>query len=591
VAGKTKVMVAGAAALTLGLTAACGGGSDDKNSSSKNSSSGATFNSVTTQVYNASDKKGGTLNLWSAQAPDSLDPAISYYGWTINFNRFYSRTLMAYAPKPGKDGLTLVPDLAQAAPTISADGKTYTFKLKSGVKFDDGSVITSKDIKYGIERTFAQDVLPNGPLYAIQDLDQGQKYPGPYKDKDPNKLGLKTVETPDDSTIIFHLAKPNANFPNEIAMPIGAPVPQKRDTGEKYALAPASSGPYKFESINPDTGATLVKNPNWDPATDPIRKQLPDKIVLTVTTNPDDMDARLLAGSADLEADQTGVSTQARTQVLRDDKLKATAYNPNNGFIRYAGLAQSVAPLDNVHCRKAIMYASDPTTLQTARGGPLAGGDIGTNMLPPNILGSDVKYDPYGRAQGKAQPDKAKEELTACGHPTGFSTTIAARNNKPQEVATATALQAALKAVGINTSIYQYDGKLVGSVAGSPSTVKAKGLGILIGGWAADFPTGYGYLAPLAMSTFIAQSGNYNLPEIKDPAIDAAFTKGLSEQDANAAAQDYSNANHLVMDGAYYVPFVFDKALNYYNPRLTNVYFNQALAMVDFSQLGVSDGK
>jgi len=212
-------------------------------------------------------------------------------------------------------------------------------------------------------------------------------------------------------------------------------------------------------------------------------------------------------------------------------------------------------------------------------------------MLPPNILGSDVKYDPYGRAQGKAQPDKAKEELTACGHPTGFSTTIAARNNKPQEVATATALQAALKAVGINTSIYQYDGKLVGSVAGSPSTVKAKGLGILIGGWAADFPTGYGYLAPLAMSTFIAQSGNYNLPEIKDPAIDAAFTKGLSEQDANAAAQDYSNANHLVMDGAYYVPFVFDKALNYYNPRLTNVYFNQALAMVDFSQLGVSDGK
>ena len=590
-AGKTKVMVAGAAALTLGLTAACGGGSDDKNSSSKNSSSGATFNSVTTQVYNASDKNGGTLNLCSAQAPDSLDPAISYYGWTINFNRFYSRTLMAYAPKPGKDGLTLVPDLAQAAPTISADGKTYTFKLKSGVKFDDGSVITSKDIKYGIERTFAQDVLPNGPLYAIQDLDQGQKYPGPYKDKDPNKLGLKTVETPDDSTIIFHLAKPNANFPNEIAMPIGAPVPQKRDTGEKYALAPASSGPYKFESINPDTGATLVKNPNWDPATDPIRKQLPDKIVLTVTTNPDDMDARLLAGSADLEADQTGVSTQARTQVLRDDKLKATAYNPNNGFIRYAGLAQSVAPLDNVHCRKAIMYASDPTTLQTARGGPLAGGDIGTNMLPPNILGSDVKYDPYGRAQGKAQPDKAKEELTACGHPTGFSTTIAARNNKPQEVATATALQAALKAVGINTSIYQYDGKLVGSVAGSPSTVKAKGLGILIGGWAADFPTGYGYLAPLAMSTFIAQSGNYNLPEIKDPAIDAAFTKGLSEQDANAAAQDYSNANHLVMDGAYYVPFVFDKALNYYNPRLTNVYFNQALAMVDFSQLGVSDGK
>src|SRR3954462_4843166 len=125
-------MVAGAAALTLGLTAACGGGSDDNNSSN-NSNSGASFNAAATQVVNASDKKGGTLNLWSPQAPDSLDPAISYYAWTIDMNRLYSRTLMTYTPKPGKDGLLLVPDLAQAAPTVSADGKTYTYKLKSGV--------------------------------------------------------------------------------------------------------------------------------------------------------------------------------------------------------------------------------------------------------------------------------------------------------------------------------------------------------------------------------------------------------------------------------------------------------------------------
>jgi peptide/nickel transport system substrate-binding protein len=584
-------MVAGAAALTLGLTAACGGGSDDKNTSSNNSSASGSFNAAATQIVNPSDKAGGTLNLWTPQAPDSLDPAIAYYAWTIDFNRLYSRTLMTYAAKPGKDGLALVPDLAQAAPTISSDGKTYTYKLKSGVKFDDGSAITSKDIKYGIERTFAQDVLPNGPLYAVQDLDQGQHYPGPYKDTDPNKMGLKSVQTPDDSTIIFHLAKPNANFPYEISMPIGAPVPQKRDTGEKYANNPASSGPYKFESINPDTGATLVKNPNWDPATDTVRKQLPDKIVLTVTTNADDMDARLIAGTADLDASQSGVSTQARTQILTNDKLKQTAYNPNNGFIRYAALAQTVAPLNNVDCRKAIIYAADPTTLQTARGGPIAGGDIATNMLPPNILGSDVKYDPYNRAQGKPQLDKAKAALQACGHPTGFKTTIAVRNNKPAEIATATALQAALKPAGIDASIYQYDGKLIGSIAGSPATVKSKGLGIIIAGWGADFPTGYGYLAPIAMGEFIVQSGNFNFPEINDPAINEAFTKGLNDQDPAGAAKDYADANQKVMEGAYYLPFVFDKALNYYNPRLTNVYFHQGLAMVDFAALGVSDGK
>ncbi|MCU7722330.1 ABC transporter substrate-binding protein [Actinoplanes sp. KI2] len=589
-AGKTKVMVASAAALTLGLTAACGGGSDDKKSDN-NSNGGASFNAAATQVVNASDKKGGTLNLWSPQDADSFDPAISYYAWTIDMNRLYSRTLMTYNPKPGKEGLDLVPDLATAAPELSSDNKTYTFKLKSGLKFDDGSPITSKDIKYGIERIFATDVVPGGPSYLRDELDQGQNYPGPYKDKDPNKLGLKTVETPDDSTIVFHLAKANANFPYELALPGGAPVPQKRDTGDKYALAPASSGPYKFDSIQPGKGATLSRNTNWDASTDTVRKALPDKIVLTITTNAEDMDSRLIAGTADLDASQSGVSTQARTQILTNDKLKETAYNPNNGFIRYAALSTKVAPLDNIECRKAIIYASDPTTLQTARGGPIAGGDIGTNMLPPNLAGTDAKYDPYGRAQGKPQVDKAKAALQACGKPTGFDTKIAVRNNKPAEVATATALQASLKAVGINAAIEQYDGSQIATVVGSPNNVAKKGYGIMIYGWGADFPTGYGYLAPLAMGSFIQKNGNSNLPEINDPAINGLFEKGLAEKDATAAAADYQAANVKVMEGYYYLPFVFDKALNYYNPRLTNVYFHQGLAMVDFASLGVSDGK
>jgi len=589
VAGKTKVMVAATAALTLGLTAACGGGSDDKNSSNNggNSATDAAFNAAATKVVNASDKKGGTLNLWSPQDVDSFDPAISYYAWTIDMNRLYSRTLMTYTPKPGPDGLALSPDLAQAAPEVSADGKTYTFKLKSGLKFDDGSPITSKDIKYGVERIFAQDVVPGGPLYLIQELDQGQKYPGPYKDKN----GLKTIETPDDSTIVFKLKAANANFPYELSLPGGAPVPQARDTGAKYALAPASSGPYKFESIQPGKGATLVRNTNWDPATDPNRKALPDKITLTITTNAEDMDSRLTAGTADLDASQSGVSTQARTQILRDEKLKSTAYNPNNGFIRFGAISSKVAPFDNIECRKAVIYASDPTSLQTARGGPIAGGDIGTNMLPPNLLGTDPKYDPYGRAQGKPQVDKAKAALQACGKPTGFDTKIAVRNNKPAEIATATALQAALKTVGINASIEQFDGSQISTQFGSPNNVHKKGWGLMIYGWGADFPTGYGYLAPLAMGSFYAQSGNVNLAEIQDPAVDALFNKGLAEKDAAAAAADYQAANVKVMEGYYYLPFVFDKALNYYNPRLTNVYFHQGLAMVDFASLGVSDGK
>jgi peptide/nickel transport system substrate-binding protein len=584
-----RALAAGTVAIALGLTAACGGGNDNTDTDRNEGVSG--YNAAMSGVVNPSDKTGGTLNLWSSQDADSWDPARGYYAFVWNMNRLYTRNLMSYDAKQGKDGLKLVPDLAESEPEISSDKLTYTFKLRDGVKFDDGTAITSKDIKYGIERIFAQDVVPGGPVYLIEHLDQGQKYPGPYKDTAADKLGLKSVETPDDKTIVFKLKKPFADFSYLLAMPGAGPVPQKRDTGAQYGAKPASSGPYMFESYEPGKKVVLVRNPNWDKSTDPIRKALPDKIELTITTNAEDLDNRLIAGTADLDTGQTGVQQAGRVQILQDENLKKNADNPVTGFIRYAALNTKVAPLDNVECRKAVIYASDPTSLQTARGGPVAGGDIGTNMLPPNILGSDPKYDPYNRAQGKPQLDKAKEALTACGKPTGFNTVIAVRNNRPAEVKTAEALQAALKAAGINAKIDQYDGAQISSIVGSPNNVHKQGYGIMIAGWGADWQSGTGYLQPLIDSRYILPNGNFNLPEISDPAIDGLFDQAAAETDPNKAADLYKQMNEKVMEGAYYLPFVFDKALNYRNPRLTNVYIHDAFGMVDFQAIGVSDGK
>ncbi|HET6484271.1 MAG TPA: ABC transporter substrate-binding protein [Actinoplanes sp.] len=589
-ARKTRVLAASGVALALGLTtAACGGSSDNDNKGS-GSNSKSEFNAAVTNVVNPGTAKGGTLNLWSPQDVDSWDPVRGYYAWVWNMNRLYTRKLVDYSAAPGKDGLKLQPDLAEAEPTISADKLTYTFKLRKGLKFDDGSPITSKDVKYGIERVWAVDVVSGGPYYLPNVLDQGQKYPGPYKDTDPNKLGLKSVTTPDDSTITFKLQKPYSDFVYLLAMPGSGPVPQKRDTGAQYGSKPASSGPYMFQQIQPGKGAKLVRNPNWDPATDPIRKALPDAINLTVTTSAEDMDSRLLAGTADLDASQSGVQAAARTKILTDPNLKANADAPFNGFLRFADMSQ-VAPLNNVDCRKAVIYAADPTSIQTARGGEFAGGDIGTSILPPNIAGSDANYDPYNRKQGNPQVDKAKEALAACGKPNGFDVTIAVRNNKAAEVKTAEALQASLKVVGINAKIDQYDGAQDTAIGGSPEIVKKRGYGILITGWGADYPTGAGYMQPIADSRFILKNGNFNRAEIKNPEIDKLFDDAAASTDPAAAAKIYSDINHKIMDGAYLVPFVVDKALNYRNPRLTNVYIQEAYGQVDFQALGVSDGK
>jgi peptide/nickel transport system substrate-binding protein len=584
-----RALAAGTVALALGLTAACGGGNDNTDTDQNDGVSG--YNAAMSGVVNPSDKAGGTLNLWSSQDADSWDPVRGYYAFVWDLNRLYTRTLMSYDSKQGKDGLNLVPDLASAEPEISDDKLTYTFKLRDGVKFEDGTPITSKDIKYGVERVFAQDVVSGGPVYLTEHLDQGQNYPGPYKDTDPDKLGLKSVETPDDTTIVFKLKKPFADFSYLLAMPGAGPVPRAKDTGAQYGAKPFSSGPYKFESYDPGKKVVWVRNTNWDKSSDPIRKALPDRIELTITTNADDLDQRLIAGTADIDVGQTGVQAAARAQILQDNNLKNSSDNPVTGFIRYAALSTKVAPLDNVECRKAIMYAADPTALQTARGGPIAGGDIGTNMLPPNILGSDPKYDPYNRLEGKPQVDKAKEALTACGKPNGFNTVIAVRNNRPVEVKTAEVLQASLKEVGINAKIDQYDGAQIASIVGSPDNAHKKGYGIMIAGWGADWQSGTGYLQPLIDSRYILPNGNFNLPEISDPEIDAMFDQAAEETDPNKAGDIYKKMNEKVMEGAYYLPFVFDKALNYRNPRLTNVFIHDAFGMVDFQALGVSDGK
>ncbi|MFF4339677.1 ABC transporter substrate-binding protein [Kitasatospora sp. NPDC001540] len=592
---RNRTLAAAALVATLALTtAACGGSKGGGSNGGGDNASGkagaaAGFNAAADKVVNPSTKKGGTLEMWTTTDVDSLDPGRAYYASVWNYERFYTRTLLAFDGKPGKDGLKLVPDLASAQPEISADAKTYTFKLKPGLKFEDGSVITSKDIKYGIERIFAQDVVSGGPTYLINELDQGQGYKGPYTDSDPNKLGLKTVETPDDTTIVFHLAKPNSDFPFLLAMGSAAPVPQKLDTGSKYGDKPVSSGPYKFKSVEPGKGYELVRNENWDPASDPFRKALPDVVKLTVTTNADDMDARLLGNTADLDWAQTGLSQAAQVKVLQDPALKANTDDPYNGFIRYVTMAPSVAPFDNQHCRNAVLYAADTTALQTARGGSVAGSLYGS-MLPPNILGSD-DYDPFGLTKGKPNLDKAKEELKACGKPDGFKTTIAVRGNKPKEVNSAVALQTALKAVNIDVTVDQYDGKLISSVIGAPDVVKSKGYGLIVMGWGADYPTGSGYLQPLVDGRFITQNGNNNYAEINDPEINGWFDEAAQATDPAKAAELYKKINHKVVDGAYYLPMVADKALNWRNPRLTNVYISDAFGEVDFQALGVSDGK
>ncbi|NBM17147.1 ABC transporter substrate-binding protein [Streptomyces sp. GC420] len=580
-------LAAGSALVVAALlgTAACGGGGKDDEGEGKTGAPG--FNAAVGKVANASSKKGGTLKFIGSQDADFWDPQRGYYGFMWDFSRYYTRQLVTYKAAPGAESTELVPDMATDTGKVSDDGKTYTFTLKDGLKWEDGKPVTSKDIKYGIERIWAQDVLSGGPIYLQQVLDPESEYKGPYKDKSADKLGLKAIETPDDKTIVFKLPKPNGDFLQMLAMPSATPVRADKDTKAKYTLDPFSNGPYKIDSYTPNKSMSLSRNEEWDAKTDEVRKALPDKITVTFTTNADDMDNRLIEGEYDLDINATGVGQAARAKVLQQHKENAD--NPQTGFIRYAVFPQTVKPLDNVDCRKAIIYAADHKSLQTARGGPQAGGDIASNMLPPAIPGADPKYDPYDVLKDTTgNVEKAKQALKDCGKPNGFKTTIAVRNNKPVEIATAESLQQSLKKVGIDAQIDQFDGAQTSGIIGSPKVVKDKGYGIIIMGWGADFPSGQGFLQPLVDGRFILESGNNNFSELDDKAINELFDKALLETDPQKAGEYYKQINEKVSEAAVYLPFTHEKNIIWRSSRLTNVYTADAYnGRYDYASLGV----
>ncbi|MET7426101.1 ABC transporter substrate-binding protein [Dactylosporangium sp. NPDC005555] len=586
---RTGALVAGAVTASLVLSA-CGGGPSSDNTSKDAGQKGASgFNAALTGVVNPSEKKGGTLKLTNHDNPDSYDPVRAYYANIWNFMKgYYVRTLLTNQAKPGADGLVLTPDLATDLPKVEDGGKKYTFTLRDGLKFEDGTPITSKDVKYGVERVFASKVLSGGPSYLVDVLDQGQKYPGVYEDTDPDKLGLKSVQTPDDKTIVFTLKEPLSDFQYLLAMPGAGPVPKAKDNGEQYANHPVSSGPYKFESYDQGKKAVLVRNDQWDQKTDPVRKALPDRIEVTFGIANEEIDNQLIAGDVDLDLAQTGVQQGSQPKILLNPDVKKYADAPTTGFIRYFAINTKVAPFDNIHCRKAVQYATDKIAMQTARGGPEAGGDIATNMLPPNIAGHDPNLDPFNTKSGKPQVDKAKEELAACGKPNGFDTVLATRN-AGKEPKTAEALQAALKNVGINARLDPTDASLYfRSTIGAPSNTHSKGYGLMMAGWGADFPTASGFLAVLVDGRQILPSGNNNYSELDNAEVNKLIDQARAEPDQKKAAEIWSQINKVVMDEAVLVPFTYDKALNYRNPRLTNVYISQYYGMLDFGSLGVS---
>jgi peptide/nickel transport system substrate-binding protein len=585
---RTGVLAALGVAVTL-TAAACSSSTNSGGGGGGGGNTSATgFNAAVSHVVDPSTAKGGTVVYANSSGPDSTDAGNTYYAFNLNFSRLYATPLTTYKACTGQCGLTVVPALATALGTGSDGNKTWTFHIKSGVKYEDGTPVTSQDVKYAVERTFDRSVLPNGPSYFASLLaGNAASYPGPFKNRAKNLMGLTAVDTPDASTIVFHLKQPFSDFNYVVAFPQSAPVPPAKDKGTNYQLHPLSTGPYKFQSYQLNKQYTLVPNPQWNPSWNPQVKQYASKIIVNLGVNANDIDNRLLAGDVQVDQAGSGVQSAARARILSTPNLKANSDDPVNGFMWFYYINTKVAPLNNVHCRMAIEFAANKTDLQTAYGGPI-GGDIASTAMPPTVLGYS-KFDLYN-ALSKPTGDtaSAKQQLQQCGHPNGFNLNIAYRSDRPREVASSQALQASLGAVGIKVTLKGYTAaNYYGDFAGVPNYVHSHNLGLAAGGWGPDWPNAYGWGFALFNSKAIVSAGNANISEEANPKVDSLFDQLEAATSDSAKISISEQIDKQVMEDAVLLPAVYSKALLYRAPNLTNVYVQTYYGMYDYGQLSV----
>lgn len=541
-------------------------------------------NDVKAGGADATPHKGGTLTVLNSDPQEDFDPARLYTSGGGNIPSLVFRTLTTRNRENGAAGSKVVPDLATDTGRANKDATVWTYTLKEGLKYEDGTPITSADIKYGIERSFSAE-LSGGAPYLRDWLVGGADYPGPYKDKGK---GLDSIETPDARTIVFHLNKPEGEFPYLATQTQFAPVPKAKDTGTKYENHPVSSGPYKVVS-NQGDGERLIleRNPNWSRATDEERKAYPDKIDVRAGLDSSVINQRL---SASQGTDAAAVTTDTNlgpaelAKVTGDKALASRVGTGHFGYTNYIAFNPKVKPFDNPKVREAIAYAIDRSTVVNAAGGS-ALAEPATTFLPDQKSFGHTPYDAFPAGK-TGDPAKAKELLKEAGHPHGLTVTLthSTAENFSTSPEIATAIQDALKKAGITVRLQGLENNKYSDTVYGAKTEP----GFFLAGWGADWPSGGPFLAPIFDGRQIVKDGyNFNTGFLNDASVNKEIDAINKLTDLNAAATRWGALDKKIGEQALTVPLFHPVYKQLVGKDVRNVVISDWTGVLDVSQIAV----
>ncbi|HEX9824644.1 MAG TPA: ABC transporter substrate-binding protein [Actinomycetota bacterium] len=560
-----------------------------------------------------------------------FDPTCEFVSyWSMVYTNVLLRPLMNYAHVAGDAGGEIYPDLAADYPEVSADGLTYTFTLKDGVMFGPpvSREVTSQDVAYAFQRMASQS---QGAQYAFyyEGVIDGLE----VQKEDALDIDISGIETPDDKTIIFHLAEPTPDFAFRMAMPATAPIPSEvadcfKESGE-YGRYVVSSSSYMIEGsedlditscdtmqpisgFEPERTLSIVRNPDYDPATDDpaLRSNNIDKFVVEVNTNVDDIFNKVVAGELDTSPDDP--PAEFLREAVGTDRLPINAVD----VLWYIAMNLTQPPFDDIHVRKAVNLIVDKDGLLRAAGGETVGG-IATHILPPGMGGpTPEEYDPYATPDFAGDLELAKAEMAqskydsdgdgVCDAPECKDVLLLSRNEAPWTEYNPI-LEDNLGSIGIEAQTRELEGGV------AYETMSTTSNNIPIGahaGWGKDWPDAATFFEALFTSAAIQPGPGVNnntslvgiTPELNDereleltgnlegvPNVDAKFDEcgalGLDE----GRVECFNELDVELMENVVpYVPYRWDQEAHLISDDITVWEFDQNAGEMSWAHMDVA---
>jgi peptide/nickel transport system substrate-binding protein len=521
-------------------------------------------------------RSGGTLRVYDGADYPHLDPARIYVNSEQSVAFLMSRALTGYV-QHGTD-IHLVGDLATDTGRTTDGGKTWTYTLRDGITWEDGSPITSADVKYGLEREFVAD-YSEGPTYFQSWIantgDFHSVYKGPYDGK-----SLDAIATPDAKTIVISFKTPQPDTPFDMALQ-GTPVKESNDTREIYDQHPFASGPYKIASHDIDKSMVLVRNSAWKAESDPIRTAYPDEWDFNFGEAVLQTYQRLIGAAGDDAAAITLsdlVPHQLLDEVLARPDLLARSVVSLAPFVNYEAI--NTKRITDVRVREAMMYAWPRCQLRQLAGGADTGA-FASALSSPTLLGH--QDDDIFHVPPAGDPVKARALLSEAGQ-LGRELVIPYNPQSEDSQQGMIIVKEFLSKAGFKVIAKPTDPKAALDQEGDPSNP----WDTYGSAWAADWPSGATVYPPKWDGRLIVPAGgNTDESFFNDPAIDAEMDQAKTVADPVEAGQRWAQIDRDILKQVPEFPITYFRSRQIYGPRIGGATFDNVYGEISLNFLYV----